>query len=68
MLEHSQVVKFLDEVAEASRKYGVEIAGCGCCGSPYLLPLEGTHGAYRINKKEHVSEGLDWKLEEVVDE
>lgn len=27
---------FLTELGELSKKYGIEIGGCGCCGSPYL--------------------------------
>lgn len=27
---------FLKELSKLSRKYGVVVQGCGCCGSPYL--------------------------------
>lgn len=27
---------FLTELGELSKRYGIEIGGCGCCGSPYL--------------------------------
>lgn len=28
--------EFLAELSKLSNKYKVAIAGCGCCGSPYL--------------------------------
>lgn len=28
--------KFLEELTELTKKYGIEIGGCGCCGSPWL--------------------------------
>lgn len=27
---------FLTELGELSKRYGIVIGGCGCCGSPYL--------------------------------
>lgn len=27
---------FVKELTELSKKYGVYISGCGCCGSPFL--------------------------------
>lgn len=27
---------FLNELSELTKKYGFEIGGCGCCGSPWL--------------------------------
>ena len=32
--------KFMAELELLSRKYRIKIAGCGCCGSPYLMPLK----------------------------
>lgn len=31
--------EFIKELEQLSRKYGIAIAGCGCCGSPYLVDL-----------------------------
>jgi hypothetical protein len=28
--------KFLKELSDTSKKYGIYVTGCGCCGSPYL--------------------------------
>ena len=31
---------FLKELSDLTKKYNIEIGGCGCCGSPYLNDLE----------------------------
>lgn len=31
---------FLKELGELTKKYKIEIGGCGCCGSPWLLDKE----------------------------
>jgi hypothetical protein len=31
---------FLKELSELTNKYGFEIAGCGCCGSPWVSDLK----------------------------
>lgn len=33
-------IEFLLGLRELTLKYGVSIAGCGCCGSPFLLDKE----------------------------
>jgi len=38
-LTKEQVEKFLEELTELSKKHGVTIWGCGCCGSPWLEKL-----------------------------
>lgn len=35
----SRLDKFLEELNTLTKKYGFEIGGCGCCGSPYLIDL-----------------------------
>ena len=30
---------FLDDLAEITKKYGIKICGCGCCGSPWLRDM-----------------------------
>lgn len=35
----SKLDKFLEELSALTKKYGIEIGGCGCCGSPYLVDL-----------------------------
>ena len=36
-----EVKEFLKELTELSKKYGIFIGGCGCCGSPFLYADEG---------------------------
>ncbi len=31
---------FLNELTKLTQKYGVEISGCGCCGSPALTEVK----------------------------
>lgn len=49
---------FLLELAELTKKYNLEISGCGCCGSPYVTNpkgdfevtlLEYEDGKYSVN-------------------
>lgn len=34
-------MQFLSDLTELSRKHGIAIGGCGCCGSPWLYDDEG---------------------------
>ena len=31
---------FINDLNELTNKYGIEIASCGCCSSPYLLTTD----------------------------
>ena len=33
--------KFLEELTELTKRHGIEICGCGCCGSPWLDDMIG---------------------------
>lgn len=35
----SRLNRFLEELSVLTKKYGIKISGCGCCGSPYLVDL-----------------------------
>lgn len=53
-----QITEFLRGLAELTRRTGVEVGGCGCCGSPFLTPLEDECSGYSV------SDGLeDLRLE-----
>lgn len=34
-----KILAFLDELSEVSKKHGLFIEGCGCCGSPVIERL-----------------------------
>ena len=46
---------FVKELGELTKKYDIEIWGCGCCGSPSLFDLK--------NEKATISEDLAWNDE-----
>ena len=60
--------KFLDGLAKLSRETGIIVAGCGCCGSPYLLSKKedpelvdlGEEYAYRDGRAGEI----EWRTEE----
>lgn len=52
---------FLRELTKLTKKYGIRIGGCLCCGSPYLVGLVSTDGKYVVD--EHES-GLTFVQEE----
>ena len=33
---NENVGEFVEELTKLTKKYGIIIGGCGCCGSPYL--------------------------------
>lgn len=39
--------KFLEELTALSNKYKVAIAGCGCCGSPFIMTTDVENGYYK---------------------
>ena len=39
-MDHQKLKKFLDELTGLTKKYGIEIGGCGCAGSPFLFDLK----------------------------
>lgn len=51
--------KFLYGLTKLTLKFGVEIAGCGCCGSPFLCPTSAKAGEYtdegRVSFEEETS-------------
>ena len=47
-LQKDQIAAFLQELTELTRKHKVAIAGCGCCGSPFLDSTELLNGVYQV--------------------
>lgn len=50
-IPREDVDKFLKGLFDLSIKYNIEIAGCGCCGSPFLMKIrkyKGTPVRYKV--------------------
>lgn len=47
-LTSEEVDAFLAELTTLTQKHGIEIVGCGCCGSPWLarVNLDGVYIRY----------------------
>ena len=43
-----ELLDFLAELTELSKKYRILIGGCGCCGSPYLQSPDGISVGSRV--------------------
>jgi hypothetical protein len=39
----TELDKFLEELTTLTKKYKLEIGGCGCCGSPYVEKTQDEH-------------------------
>lgn len=42
-MNNEKLIEFLTELTKLTDKYGFEICGCGCCGSPWVTS-DGTDG------------------------
>lgn len=51
------ITEFLRELSELSNKHGVVIAGCGCCGSPFITEWK-AKGKYSVDEGEN---NLEWE-------
>jgi Fe-S oxidoreductase len=41
--------EFVKALNKLTKKYGVAIGGCGCCGSPYLHETNAKEGEYLLS-------------------
>lgn len=44
---------FLDELTKLTKKYHIEIGGCGCCGSPFLNPVKPKNDCHYVVTKDN---------------
>lgn len=54
MITKERFDAFVKELGELTKKYGIEIWGCGCCGSPGLFDLK--------NEEAAISDDLAWNV------
>ena len=47
-LTPQEMETFRAELTELSRRHGIAIAGCGCCGSPWIEKVEDSDGRYNL--------------------
>jgi hypothetical protein len=40
MTERKRLEAFIEGLTELTKKYGLSIGGCGCCGSPWIRDLQ----------------------------
>ena len=60
-------IAFLDALTQLSQEHGFVIAGCGCCGSPWIARLGGSTDVYPLEGHAYVCDedldGLTWAKE-----
>jgi hypothetical protein len=59
--------EFLEELTELSKKHGIYIAACGCCGSPWLLRFDPDGKCWSDKQEKFVSCGDIENLHYAVD-
>ena len=59
-ITQEQTEAFLAELTALTLKHGIQIGGCGCCGSPFLDPTDAKDGAY----EHHNGSDLFWSPDE----
>lgn len=57
-MDSERRVEFLKKLGELTMEFSIEICGCGCCGSPYLVDhAEKPKGGYLVNEND---DNLRW--------
>ena len=54
-------IKFLKGLRKLTKETGLEIGGCGCCGSPFLTKVAHREGAgYALTDPNRSNSGVRW--------
>lgn len=48
---------FLEELTSLTERYGLEIGGCGCCGSPYLTDCSTETEKINVDSLQYTTKG-----------
>lgn len=59
-IDEERKAQFLLELTELTKKHGIAIGGCGCCGSPWIsnaVYVEGRHFGYCCDEND---DDLTW--------
>ena len=70
-IDPGKVAAFLADLAALTQKHGIEIDGCGCCGSPYLWATDeaGAYSITEINTQDDKWCNLEYaRLQEALDD
>lgn len=61
-MDDEKVAAFLADLSELSRRHGIKVGACGCCGSPWLFGIkpEQIVGHYVLGRPESHDQ-LEWK-------
>lgn len=51
--------KFLKELTKLTQKYEFQIAGCGCCGSPFIIDLTSKGESYYLDGDEYMDGNIN---------
>jgi len=54
---------FLKELTELTLKYGIQIKGCGCCGSPFLMNMNDEHQVFYGDELDFDPDTQHYKIE-----
>lgn len=63
MGQGERVKAFLKELAELTKKYGLSIGGCGCCGSPWIWDLQNNSMPYdslNFDEEKEIYTYIEW--------
>lgn len=61
-LKEKNVINFIEDLKEITKKYNIAIYGCGCCGSPSLINSNTMDGDINGNQYDE----LEWNGEKYI--